>query len=234
MGGALTTIGFDADDTLWHNERYFALSHDRFAVLLAEHSERDHLMARLLEVGPREDRALVYLLGFCGIAFAAQLPGLARQAHLEGLELNMLLGGTLMATLFLAPLLFYALAFVAHLIARAVGGKGPSFNARIALFWSLLASSPLILLNGLVAGYIGAGIQLTIVGLIFNRLLGATVIVEAIFAIPGMGSLIVRAAINNDFPVVQGVVLSIVIVVVLTNLVIDILYGLIDPRVSQK
>lgn len=49
MGGALTTIGFDADDTLWHNERYFALSHDRFAALLAEHSERDHLMTRLLE-----------------------------------------------------------------------------------------------------------------------------------------------------------------------------------------
>ena len=75
---------------------------------------------------------------------------------------------------------------------------------------------------------------LTITGLIFNRVLGATVIVEAIFAIPGMGSLIVRAAINKDFPVVQGVVLAMVVVVVLTNLVIDILYGLIDPRVSQK
>ena len=53
MSGALTTIGFDADDTLWHNERYFALSHDRFAALLAEHSERDHLMARLLEAERR-------------------------------------------------------------------------------------------------------------------------------------------------------------------------------------
>ena len=53
MGGALTTIGFDADDTLWHNERYFALSHDRFAALLAEHSEREHLMARLLEAERR-------------------------------------------------------------------------------------------------------------------------------------------------------------------------------------
>ncbi len=53
MAPALTTIGFDADDTLWHNERYFALSHDRFAALLAEHSERDHLMARLLEAERR-------------------------------------------------------------------------------------------------------------------------------------------------------------------------------------
>ena len=124
-------------------------------------------MRRLVNAGQREDRALAILMGACAILFIARWPALARQAHLEGLELNMLLGGTLMATVFLAPLLFYALAFVAHLIARAIGGQGPSFNARIALFWSLLASSPLILLNGLVAGYIGAGIQLTIIGLIW-------------------------------------------------------------------
>jgi peptide/nickel transport system permease protein len=73
---------------------------------------------------------------------------------------------------------------------------------------------------------------LTVTGLLFNRLLGATVVVEAVFAIPGMGSLIVRAAINKDFPVVQGVVLSMVLVVVLTNLVIDVLYSVLDPRVS--
>jgi hypothetical protein len=125
------------------------------------------VVRRLVNAGQREDRALAILMVACAILFIARWPALARQAHLEGLELNMLLGGTLMATVFLAPLLFYALAFVAHLIARAIGGQGPSFNARIALFWSLLASSPLILLNGLVAGYIGAGIQLTIVGLIW-------------------------------------------------------------------
>ena len=125
------------------------------------------VVRRLVNAGQREDRALAILMGACAILFIARWPALARQAHLEGLELNMLLGGTLMATVFLAPLLFYVLAFVAHLIARAVGGQGPSYNARIALFWSLLASSPLILLNGLVAGYIGAGIQLTIVGLIW-------------------------------------------------------------------
>jgi peptide/nickel transport system permease protein len=73
---------------------------------------------------------------------------------------------------------------------------------------------------------------LTVIGLLFNRLLGATVVVEAVFAIPGMGSLIVRAAINKDFPVVQGVVLSMVVVVVLTNLIIDALYSVLDPRVA--
>jgi peptide/nickel transport system permease protein len=73
---------------------------------------------------------------------------------------------------------------------------------------------------------------LTVLGILFNRLLGATVVVEAVFAIPGMGSLIVHAAIAKDFPVVQGVVFAMVLVVILTNLLIDVLYSLLDPRVS--
>jgi putative hydrolase of the HAD superfamily len=44
----LSTIGFDADDTLWHNERFFALTQDRFADLLSEHADKANLMARLL------------------------------------------------------------------------------------------------------------------------------------------------------------------------------------------
>jgi peptide/nickel transport system permease protein len=73
---------------------------------------------------------------------------------------------------------------------------------------------------------------LTVLGILFNRLLGATVVVEAVFAIPGMGSLIVQAAIAKDFPVVQGVVFAMVLVVILTNLLIDVLYSMLDPRVS--
>lgn len=48
MRPALTTIGFDADDTLWHNERFFALTQDYFADLLADHTDKETLMARLL------------------------------------------------------------------------------------------------------------------------------------------------------------------------------------------
>ncbi|MGL4311769.1 MAG: HAD family hydrolase [Paracoccaceae bacterium] len=48
MTQVLTTIGFDADDTLWQNERFFHLTHARFAELLADHAERSHLMERLL------------------------------------------------------------------------------------------------------------------------------------------------------------------------------------------
>lgn len=75
---------------------------------------------------------------------------------------------------------------------------------------------------------------LTVFGLLVNRMLGATVVIEAVFAIPGMGSLVVAGAVAKDFPVVQGVVLTMVVVVVLTNFVIDTLYALLDPRVGRE
>lgn len=49
----LTTIGFDADDTLWQNERFFRITQDQFAALLADYAERDHLAERLLEAEKR-------------------------------------------------------------------------------------------------------------------------------------------------------------------------------------
>lgn len=75
---------------------------------------------------------------------------------------------------------------------------------------------------------------LTVAGLLINRLLGATVVIEAVFAIPGTGSLVVTAAVNKDFPVIQGVVLAMVVMVLLTNLLIDILYTFIDPRTLRR
>ncbi len=75
---------------------------------------------------------------------------------------------------------------------------------------------------------------LTVIGLVFNRTLGATVAVEAVFAIPGTGSLIVTSATNKDFPIVQGTVFVLVIIVIFCNLVIDLLYSLLDPRVNRQ
>ncbi|OYU92389.1 MAG: peptide ABC transporter [Bradyrhizobiaceae bacterium PARB1] len=74
---------------------------------------------------------------------------------------------------------------------------------------------------------------LTVVSLLANRMLAATVVVEAVFAIPGMGGLIVNAAMNRDFPVVQGVVFTMVLIVVSINLLTDILYSVLDPRISS-
>jgi peptide/nickel transport system permease protein len=75
---------------------------------------------------------------------------------------------------------------------------------------------------------------LTVIGLVFNRLLGATVVIEAVFAIPGIGSMVVHAAIHKDFPVIQGVVLALVLIVICLNLVIDVLYTVFDPRIGRK
>jgi peptide/nickel transport system permease protein len=73
----------------------------------------------------------------------------------------------------------------------------------------------------------------TIISLLVNRMLAATVVVEAVFAIPGMGSLIVRGAIQRDFPIVQGVVFAMVIVVIAVNLITDLMCAAVDPRIEQ-
>ena len=75
---------------------------------------------------------------------------------------------------------------------------------------------------------------LTVIGLMFNRLLGATVVIEAVFAIPGVGSMVVNSAIQKDFAVIQGVVLAMVLIVITLNLVIDVLYTVVDPRVGRR
>ena len=142
------------------------------ADIVATYRGPRRVMRRLLEMGTREDRALAILMAGCVIVFVGQWPRLAREAHLTGQELNPLLGGALMAWIFIAPLMLYALAFVSHLIAKLMGGQGTGYGARMALFWSFLAASPLILLHGLVAGFIGAGIQLQIVGALWLVIFG--------------------------------------------------------------
>jgi hypothetical protein len=127
---------------------------------------RDILRARLAE-GPREDRALAVALGASCLMFVAQWPSLSRAATLDpSVPLDARIGGALMATIFILPVVLYAIAAFSHLIARLLGGKGSHYGARLALFWSLLCVSPLFLLNGLVVGFLGQGTQSMVVGLI--------------------------------------------------------------------
>ena len=71
----------------------------------------------------------------------------------------------------------------------------------------------------------------TVVGLMIAGLLGGTVIIETIFTIPGIGQLLIDSIHRRDYPVIQGVVLFIAVVYVLVNLLIDLLYALLDPRI---
>lgn len=71
----------------------------------------------------------------------------------------------------------------------------------------------------------------TIFGLQFGSLMAGTVIVETVFARPGIGRLIVTAILAKDFPVVQGIVLLIATTYVIVNLIVDVSYGILDPRI---
>lgn len=72
---------------------------------------------------------------------------------------------------------------------------------------------------------------ITVVGLGFAGLLGGLVVTEQVFAIPGLGRLLVNSIVARDFPVIQGMVLIIAMVYVLMNLLIDITYAFLDPRI---
>jgi hypothetical protein len=124
-------------------------------------------MARKLEAGVREDRALAYVIGACALIFVAQWPLFSREAFLAPeIWLQERMAGALLGWLMMAPLFFYGVAAAVHLLARVFGGRGTWFTARLALFWTLLALAPLMLLQGLTAGFVGPGPALTAVGVV--------------------------------------------------------------------
>ncbi|HYR73475.1 MAG TPA: ABC transporter permease [Candidatus Acidoferrum sp.] len=74
----------------------------------------------------------------------------------------------------------------------------------------------------------------TVLGLQLGTLIGGAVITEYVFALPGVGRLVVDAVFARDYPLVQGVVLLIAVGFILSNLMVDLLYGLIDPRIRHR
>lgn len=75
---------------------------------------------------------------------------------------------------------------------------------------------------------------ITIVGTDFGSYLSGSVLTESIFGWPGLGRFIVQAILKRDFPVIQGAVLFMAVIFVLVNLVVDLSYGMIDPRVRSE
>ena len=71
----------------------------------------------------------------------------------------------------------------------------------------------------------------TVLGVQFSILLGGALITEQIFAWPGVGQLAVNAIVNRDYPVLQGVILTVAVLVTLVNLLVDALYVVLDPRI---
>lgn len=72
----------------------------------------------------------------------------------------------------------------------------------------------------------------TVIGLQLGSLLGGAVLTETVFSWPGIGNYTVQCILKSDFPVVQGVVLLIACIFVLINLIVDVLYAFLDPRIK--
>jgi peptide/nickel transport system permease protein len=98
--------------------------------------------------------------------------------------------------------------------------------------WSKgLKERGVIIKHGLKNGLIPV---MVLIGLGLSGIVGGSVLVETVFAIPGMGRLAVEAMGNSDYPVIQGVVLVFAVMVLLTNLIVDLSYGWLDPRVQYN
>ncbi|MBQ4436107.1 MAG: ABC transporter permease, partial [Clostridia bacterium] len=75
---------------------------------------------------------------------------------------------------------------------------------------------------------------ITLIGMQIGSLMGGTVVIEQIFSIPGLGQFTLTGINQRDYPVVQGCVLFIAVLYVVVNLLVDILYTYIDPRITYN
>jgi ABC-type dipeptide/oligopeptide/nickel transport system permease component len=74
----------------------------------------------------------------------------------------------------------------------------------------------------------------TYLGIMIGEALGGSVVIETVFAWPGTGRLLIDSLMNMDYPVVEVMILLITVFIVSVNLIVDMLYGLLDPRVSRN
>lgn len=100
---------------------------------------------------------------------------------------------------------------------RAAAAKGVPFGKRIMLHAFPNAAIPIV----------------TVIGLNLGQLIAGAIVVETVFAWPGVGRLLVVAVSQRDLAVVQGLALVIAVTMVLANLIVDLLYGLLDPRIRE-
>jgi peptide/nickel transport system permease protein len=161
---------------------------------------------------------------------------------------GLLLQYALALSLHAFPVTGYGTGFVGHLHSMFL----PSLTVAIGLSPVVIRSLRASMLNVLGADYIttarSKGVPngrvfvrhvlrnavipaVTVLGINIGFLIGSTLIVENVFAVPGIGSLMIQSIFNRDFPVVQGVTLVFGVMVVLVNLLTDVAYASLDPRV---
>ena len=126
------------------------------------------VMSGLLSQGRNEVRVLMFALMAGLLIFVALSPYQARAAHIdpEG-PLSVRQYWSAFFWIFVMPLLLYVFAAMVWAVTRVSGQRVSGYAVRLTLVWSLLASSPLLLLMGLAIGFIGPGLQAQIVGVVW-------------------------------------------------------------------
>ena len=76
--------------------------------------------------------------------------------------------------------------------------------------------------------------MITVAGFEVGRLMGGTVLIETIFNVPGIGQLLIKGIQHRDFPMVQGIVILITFLVLIINLVVDLAYAWLNPRIRYS
>ncbi|AXI46596.1 YIP1 family protein [Sulfitobacter sp. SK012] len=141
--------------------------------ILATYRGPGRVMARFISQGRNEVRALIFLLLAGLLIFIASAPYQAREAQLdpEG-PLAVRLYWSAFLWIFLMPLILYAFAAMIWALSKIARRQITGYEIRMTLFWSLLASTPVLLLLGIVAGFIGPSIQLQAVGIVWLCVFG--------------------------------------------------------------
>ena len=123
------------------------------------------VMRAHLARGRSEPWVFSLLVAFLIVVFVAQWPAASRSFYQPEVPIFQRLFATALGLMAMIPF-WYLLAAAGHLIAWVMGGQGDYYGGRLALFWALLTISPVMLLQGLVAGMIGPGPGLTLVSTI--------------------------------------------------------------------
>ncbi|KIX10867.1 ABC transporter permease [Dethiosulfatarculus sandiegensis] len=155
---------------------------------------------------------LMYLL-------AVKFPILPPQGYGDGDFVNVIMPGFTLGVGYMALLARTTRAAVVEILTtdyiRTARAKGLS---------EVLINRKHVMRNALI-------LVLTTAGLQFGALMAQTVIVEKLFSWPGLGSLLVDSIFQRDIPITQGCILTIILIFLTVNLIVDLLYGLIDPRI---
>jgi hypothetical protein len=118
------------------------------------------VLRRHLARGQREDRALAFLMLGCALVFLSEWPSILAAPGEVPVEAR--LGGAMLAWMGMMPLALYGVAALSHLAARAMGGQGSFFGARLALFWALFAVAPLWLMAAALCTVVPPAVAATV------------------------------------------------------------------------